>query len=946
MRKFFLLVFILIALSYSSAQVLTWNPYFATVNDTIEIIYDASKGNAALVGVTPIYAHTGVITSASTSGSDWKHVKTNWGQNTAETLLEPIGGTLYKIKYHIKSYYGIADNEVVKKLAFVFRNSTGSIVGREADGSDIFLPVVQPGLNISMITNYTFPLFPALGDTVKGTVYSSGSKSLYILVNGTLYAKTDKTSLTFAIPANNYGKTRIVAYASDYWGLVVGDSVYFVVNAPQVWENLPSGVEDGINYTSNTSATLCLYAPDKSPSSDFVYVIGDFNNWQADPAYMMKKTNDNKRYWLKIDNLTPKKEYIFQYLMGGSLRFADPYSEKVSDPWNDKYIDSTVYPGLIKYPAEQTTQIASVIQTDAPEYAWPAVNFKRPDKKKLVIYELLVRDFLSTHSYKTLIDTLSYLKSLGVNAIELMPVNEFEGNESWGYNPAFYFAPDKYYGTKNDLKNFIDRAHTLGMAVILDMVLNHSFGSSPMVRLYYDAANNRPAANNPWFNPVAMHPYNVGYDFNHESQATKDFVDRVTTFWLKEYKVDGYRFDLSKGFTQVNSGSNVGLWGQYDQSRINIWKRIADVIRKTDSTAYLILEHFADNSEEKVLSDYGFMLWGNLNSNYNESTMGYFDNNKSDLSWGSYKARGWSEPNVVAYMESHDEERLMFKNLQYGNSNGNYSVKNLATAIDRIKLAAAFFFTIPGPKMIWQFGELGYDVSIDNPCRVCNKPILWDYDADPVRKNLYKTFAALIKLKTGYDAFLSSDFTLDVNTSLKKIIIRHSSMNVVIIGNFDMTQKTIIPGFTSTGTWYDYFTGAQINVTDVAASMPLNPGEFHIYTTAKLPVPEQGIVSGIENSDLTAPGDFYLGQNFPNPFNPSTTISYSIPVNSFVTLKVFDLLGREVAVLVNQEKPAGKYSVVFNSQNILNGKNISSGVYLYKLQAGNFISSKKLILMK
>ncbi len=171
-------------------------------------------------------------------------------------------------------------------------------------------------------------------------------------------------------------------------------------------------------------------------------------------------------------------------------------------------------------------------------------------------------------------------------------------------------------------------------------------------------------------------------------------------------------------------------------------------------------------------------------------------------------------------------------------------------------------------------------------------------------------------------------------------------MNVVIIGNFDMTQKTIIPGFTSTGTWYDYFTGTQINVTDVAASMPLNPGEFHIYTTAKLPVPEQGIVSGIENSDLTTPGDFYLGQNFPNPFNPSTTISYSIPENSFVTLKVFDLLGREVAVLVNQEKPAGKYSVVFNSQNILNGKNISSGVYLYKLQAGNFISSKKLILMK
>ena len=91
-----------------------------------------------------------------------------------------------------------------------------------------------------------------------------------------------------------------------------------------------------------------------------------------------------------------------------------------------------------------------------------------------------------------------------------MPFNEFEGNNSWGYNPDFYFAPDKYYGPENTLKQFIDSCHAKGIAVVMDIALNHSFGSSPLVQLYWDAANNRPAADNPWFNPVAKHALQCG----------------------------------------------------------------------------------------------------------------------------------------------------------------------------------------------------------------------------------------------------------------------------------------------------------------------------------------------------------------------------------------------------------------------------------------------------
>ena len=91
---------------------------------------------------------------------------------------------------------------------------------------------------------------------------------------------------------------------------------------------------------------------------------------------------------------------------------------------------------------------------------------------------------------------------------------------------------------------------------------------------------------------------------------------------------------------------------------------------------------------------------------------------------------------------------------------------------------------------------------------------------------------------------------------------------------------------------------------------------------------------------LNAPADYVLKQNFPNPFNPATTITYSLPKAVFVTLKIFDGLGREVTTLVSENKLPGKYEVKFD------GTKLSSGIYFYKLTAGNFIDTKKFVLMK
>ena len=178
---------------------------------------------------------------------------------------------------------------------------------------------------------------------------------------------------------------------------------------------------------------------------------------------------------------------------------------------------------------------------------------------------------------------------------------------------------------------------------------------------------------------------------------------------------------------------------------------MAKKIRSHTPDAYIILEQFAANSEEVVLAADTMMLWGNANASYAQNTMGYATG--SDISWGYYKTRGWSVPRLVTYMESHDEERLMYDNLQYGNSTEAYSAKSLGLALSRMKAVNLFFLTLPGPKLIWQFGELGYDQSInlcpDNTvnsgCRVAAKPVLWDYQTVPARQDLFIHISDLLR---------------------------------------------------------------------------------------------------------------------------------------------------------------------------------------------------------
>ncbi len=935
------------------SQVVTTVPEYPTQNDSITIYFDATQPGAEelLNYAGTVYAHTGLNTNLG----DWQHVIGDWGNNTNQPALTRDDANHYHLTIgYPRQFYSVSNpSEQILSLNFVFRSADATRQTRP----DIFIDLYTPGINLvinSPVVENSYndplrsPVFAGENDTVNisvsavelGTLVSN----MNLYVDGSLEAQSSSNVINYQFLAANYstGARIVTTIATDTSGDVDTISFAIMINPPVTSLPLPAGNLHGINYTSSTSVTLALYAPYK----DFVYVIGDFNNWEVNTSYFMNKYEvnaDSVVWWVTIENLTPGQEYAFQYLVDGQIRIGDPYTEEVLDPFNDQYISDTTYPGLKPYPYGKTSEMVSVLQTDQQPYQWQIANFEKPAKTDLVIYELLIRDFVSTHDYKTLKDTIGYLKTLGVNAVELMPVMEFDGNESWGYNPAFHGAPDKYYGPKEDLKAFIDEAHSKGIAVILDIVLNHAYGQNPLVRLYFDQSTGKVTAQNPWFNVVSPNPvYSWGYDFNHESSATKYYVDRINKLWLSQYHVDGFRFDFSKGFTNTPGDG----WN-YDPARIAILERMANRIWETDSTAYIILEHFTANSEEKELSDYGMMLWGNHNCNYNQATMGYPSGpcGTWDFSGISYKNRTWNNPYLVGYMESHDEERLMYKNLTYGNSSGDYNIQHFSTAIQRIKEAAAFFFTVPGPKMIWQFGELGYDVSIDDPCRVCNKPILWNYYNDAARLKLYKVFKTLINLKKDYPAFRSSSFQMDVANTGKRINIYDSTMDVVVLGNFGVQAGAYDPNFSRIGKWYDYFSGDSMNVTNVHTLLFLQPGEFHIYTTVKLPKPENDILNDVKRNDQQVVKEFNLDQNFPNPFNPSTEIRFSVKQNSLVVLKIYDVLGREVRTLVNEEMNNGQYSIKWNGDNN-SGEKVSSGIYLYRMEAGKYIQSKKMLLLK
>jgi glycosidase len=936
MQNFLRIVLFFVTIASTQAQVVTTQPTFPTADTEVTIIVDlklTKDGRArALLGKTDdVYLWSGAGATQPGNAFEFQPAgQTSFNQPFAPGRMTALGNDRWQIKLVPRTYFNVPTSTPIRQLGLLLKNGNG-----QAQTEDFTISIYDNKLSLLRLEPMAPAFFVDINQVVTVRYKASRKATISLTVDGqkTLTLTNTDSLRTILSAGTNPGQQRtVIAQAIDLntpTPETISDTFRFTVRPQPIVAALPIGLQDGINYTGTTTATLVLYAPKKT----FVHLLGEFNDWTVRPAYLMKRTPDGLRYWLELTGLPAGQEVSFAYLVDGAIATADPYADKILDRNNDKFIPANTYPSLKAFPEKAPTNIVSVLQTNQTPFVFKTDNFLRPAVNKLVIYELLIRDFVQSRSYQTLTDSLAYLKRLGINTIELMPITEFTGNDSWGYNPIFYLAPDKAYGTKTALKIFIDAAHQQGIAVVLDVVFNQADYEFPYVKLYWDGS--QPSVDSPYFNQQATHPFSVFFDFNHESPDTRKFVDRVCKYWLQEYKIDGFRFDLSKGFTQTNTGANIGAWSTYDASRVAILKRIYDQIRTVDPTAYVILEHFADISEERELANYGLLLWGNHNGDFRNALRPV----GGDFSGLSYRNRAFDQPNLIGYAESHDEERLVYDMKQTGQTAGSYSVRNQATALDRAKLAAAFLLLTPGPKMIWQFGELGYDLSINtcsdgttirDDCRTAAKPIRWDYYQNADRLKLVKVYAELIRLKTNVPAFTATEFTLDFANTVKRLTMQDTTGSVFLIGNFDTRPQSVTLGIPSTGTWYHHFSGQPVQISDVNQSITLEPGAFHLYTTTKQTTPETGLLpfavapSLVTAIDEPATDTVLLS---PNPVQDLAIISISGLYRGTVNLTLTDVAGRAV-------RQVQFIKAVDRLQQSISLQTLSTGTYFLTIKQG------------
>ncbi|MFM2195649.1 MAG: hypothetical protein RL092_1249, partial [Bacteroidota bacterium] len=383
-KKLYTILFALFSLNLS-AQILSSTPAFPTQTDQITIIYDATSGNGDLTGFIPIYAHTGVISNNSANANDWQHVIGNWGTADPNVVMTPLGNNLHQIVITPQTFYGLNVGETVSKLMFVFRNQQGTTVGRNADGSDIYLDIYPAGFNASLSQPINNSQIVNAGQNVAVVANASQACNMTISMNGNVVANGNGvTSLNYTFNQSSSG-SYVLSLSADNGSEIITDEKTLIIMPSIPVAASPSGTVDGINYTSGSSVRLQLYAPNK----DYVFVVGDFNNWELNLNYLMNRTPDGSTYWLDIPNLQSGVEYRFQYHIDAEgMRVADVYADKILDYWNDPWISETTYPNLIDYPVGLTSEPVSVFTINPPSFNWTDQAFVRPAKSKLVVYEL------------------------------------------------------------------------------------------------------------------------------------------------------------------------------------------------------------------------------------------------------------------------------------------------------------------------------------------------------------------------------------------------------------------------------------------------------------------------------------------------------------------------------------------------------------------------------
>lgn len=914
------ILLVMVGLSASAQSLVTTTPPILQEQSQGVVLTfhaDSPNGNHGLANLPEgqeVYAHIGVLTNLSSSTSDWKYTVTPWPTssntqtaNTDKNRLTRTDTNTYTLNIgNIREYFGITNTtEHVSNIAIVFRTANGSKEGKTANGEDILVPVFEDGFTILFECDTDTRVFSETTD-VTFSLFATDASELTISVNDTEVARANNaTSLTHTYRFAEAGSYTVTGKVTGDNGTAT-ETLEFMRPDESLAQPYPGGTPKmGAVKNSDGSVTFCLAAPGKAS----VMLVPSWDDYEVLAKNMMNYCDyeGNRYFWITVENLPDDEWLPYYYLVDDRYKVADPYAHLVLDCYNDNATAlNNVWRDRPRYPSDKLSGIMlAVYRGDIDDYEFS--DFEIPAHENLVIYEMLLRDFTGINgsaagsgTVKRAMERLPYIKSMGFNAIELMPIMEFNGNQSWGYNTNFYMAPDKAYGSPTDYKDFIEECHRMGIAVILDIVFNQSDGLHPWYQMY-------PITSNPFYNRTAPHDYSVLNDWNQDNPIVQQQWTDAIKYWLEAYNVDGFRFDLVKGLGDNASYSQVGGTEQYNQSRVNRMKRLHAVIKSVKPNGIHINEDLAGSQEETELAEDGQLQWANINYASCQFTMGYYNDANLYRFLSSRDSRPWGS--TVSYAESHDEERMAYRNAMYGAAGVKIpegsDITITSTSLKRLGMLAVQMLLTPGPKMVWQFGELGNgqttkDANGGN--NTGNKIVCWNYLDDPDRVYLKDTYGAMINLRMDNPDLFSQNTTLsfrglaDQFDRTRYMKLTSGDREIIAFLNASLTSSQTIQVPTSIMNaanqqliWATQgFTPQLVDDGAGHVSVTLPDNSFAVYATAN--------VSGVDEIEAV-PSDnpIVVGGN-------GRIVIYG----DYSSAEVYDLAGRAIGSL---EVPAGIYIV-------------------------------------
>jgi 1,4-alpha-glucan branching enzyme len=529
-----------------------------------------------------------------------------------------------------------------------------------------------------------------------------------------------------------------------------------------------------------------------------------------------------------------------------------------------------------------------------------------------------------------------------------MPVFDYgllgKSGFGWGYDPSSYFALEPAYGTPSDFKTLIDSAHKRNIAVILDVVYNHMNDPGALWQMLPDETKN------PYFKPHSLRRFNeqddgLMRDLDHWSDDVQELVYTSMKMFIDQYRIDGFRLDYTTRIGWNKDEPTKGFIGWVNKIVVEY------------PQVYIIAEHLPDNPALFTYSHlpsgwHGAAYWTIFGERLGNQSLDDIENNV--VGWGAqYSSEIPNMPNryssrtqPVNYTGNHDQTSII-----YEMSKGTLPIEEIR---QRDRLYLTYPFTSMGIPMLWEGMEWAEPRGFANDNeKLSYRPVKWNLQSTPAgiaHSNYLKSL--IFQRRFNPALFHGSETTLGKFDSGQKVLVygfedTTTGTKVMVLSNLGSASTTLtnVP-WLAAGSWYDIFDQSVFHAAGTTvASFDIPAYTAKVYsnkTNAEL-LTFTGVEEG--SSINTLPTGYELKQNYPNPFNPSTTIEYALPKTSYLSIKVYSLLGAEIAVLKDGIELAGTYSLQWNG-GLNRGCQATSGVYFIRMESGSFRKTQKIVLLK